>query len=273
MERIDRNYVLKLMNAVSDENDNAFPSFSYGGHDFSTETWHQEVETLPSLKRGQEYVKVTFVSPDKKLALELSLKITPKYCFVEYTPVLKSLLKKGTTGVIKDFKSLSFRYIGYNKGINRLITFQRQLAYVRVRRQYGSQCSLLDFVPDNVTLAPVPHHDTCVMEQMQGRSSNDWLPFFGIDVGDTIHFNVAVGWSGAWKAVVKTTQGVMSFDVGLKETEFALQAGESYELPIWPCSSPKETIWTKFRTCSAATRWSIKSHGMRMVGSSCRRFR
>ena len=231
MERIDQNIVLKWLNTVDGESDCAVPSFSYDENDFSTATWRKEVETLPSLKRGQERLKVTFVSPDKKLALELSLKITPKYGFVEYTPVLKSLIKKGTTGVIRDFKSLFFRYVGYNKEIDRLITFQRQLAYVRVRRQYGSQCSLLDFVSDDVTLAPVPHHDTCVMEQMQGRSSNDWLPFFGIDVGHTIHLNVAVGWSGAWKAVVKTAKGVMSFDVGLKETEFTLQASESYELP------------------------------------------
>ena len=231
MKRFDNDYVLKLLNTLGNETDHAVPTFMYDGEPFSAETWRKTVETLPSEKRGQERLKVIYVSPDKKLALELSLKITPKYGFVEYTPVLKSLLKNGSTGVIKDFKSLSFRYVGQTKKIDRLITFQQQLAYVRVRRQYGSQCSLLDFVPDDVTLAPVPHHDTCVMEQMQGRSSNDWLPFFGIDVGDTIHFNVAVGWSGAWKAVVKTEKGVMSFDVGLKETEFSLQAGESYELP------------------------------------------
>ena len=139
MERIDQNIVLKWLNTVDGESDCAVPSFSYDENDFSTATWRKEVETLPSLKRGQERLKVTFVSPDKKLALELSLKITPKYGFVEYTPVLKSLIKKGTTGVIRDFKSLFFRYVGYNKEIDRLITFQRQLAYVRVRRQYGSQ--------------------------------------------------------------------------------------------------------------------------------------
>ena len=177
MKCFDNDFVLNLLNTIDGESDCAVPSFSYDGNNFSAETWRKEVETLPSLKRGQDRLKVTFVSPDKKIALELSLKITPKYGFVEYTPVLKSLMKKGSTGVIRDFKSLSFRYVGHNKDIDRLITFQRQLAYVRVRRQYGSQCSLLDFIPDDVTLAPVPHHDTCVMEQMQGRSSNDWLPY------------------------------------------------------------------------------------------------
>ena len=158
MKRFDNDYVLKLLNTLGNETDHAVPTFMYDGEPFSAETWRKTVETLPSEKRGQERLKVIYVSPDKKLALELSLKITPKYGFVEYTPVLKSLLKNGSTGVIKDFKSLSFRYVGQTKKIDRLITFQQQLAYVRVRRQYGSQCSLLDFVPDDVKIIADPEN-------------------------------------------------------------------------------------------------------------------
>ncbi|MBR5078143.1 MAG: alpha-galactosidase [Victivallales bacterium] len=231
MKRIDNDFILNLLNTIGGENDHAVPTFMYDGEPFSAESWKKTVEMLPSEKRGQNRLKVMYVSPDKKLALEVSLKVTPKYGFVEYTPILRSLSKKGATGIVRDFQSLSFQWVGFNKNIDRLITMQRQLAYVRVRRQYGSQCSLLDFIPDDVTLAPVPQHDTCVMEASQGRSSNDWLPFFGIDVGNDIHFNVAVGWSGAWKAVVKTARGIMSFAIGLQETEFSLQPGEAFELP------------------------------------------
>ena len=134
MKRFDNDYVLNLLNTLGNETDHAVPTFMYDGKPFSAETWRKTVETLPSLKRGQDCLKVTYVSPDKKLALELSLKITPKYGFVEYTPILRSLAKKGTTGVIKDFKSLAFRFIGQTKKIDRLITFQQQLAFVRVRR-------------------------------------------------------------------------------------------------------------------------------------------
>ena len=90
MKRLDNDCVLNLLNTLGNETDHAVPMFTYDGKPFSAETWRKTVETLPSEKRGQERLKVIYVSPDKKLALEVSLKVTPKYGFVEYTPILRS---------------------------------------------------------------------------------------------------------------------------------------------------------------------------------------
>ena len=260
MKRIDNNYVLSLLNSDNEELDHAVPSFLYGDKPFSADAWQSTVEELPSAKRGQNRLKVTYVSPDKKLALELSLKITPKYGFMEYTPVLKSLAKKGETKTVKDFQSMSFQWVGYKKDLKRLLTWPRSLTYVHVRRQYGSQCSLMDFIPEDKTFStsPLSEHAECVMEPTEGRSSNDWLPFFGIDVGTDIHFNVAVGWSGAWKASIKSCRGVLSFAIGLRATEFALKPGDCLELPTvavqFANGSDLEEIQNSFR------RYAIEYH-------------
>ncbi|NLG12941.1 MAG: alpha-galactosidase [Lentisphaerae bacterium] len=207
------------------------PDFLYDGLQFSPEKWTKSVKENQQAKAGQEKTIVEFISPDGKLALNLQVVVTPGMGFVEYIPALRGIGAE-STGRVSNFQSFSMLWNGKKRPEGKSpLTLAGRLSSVVVRRQFGSQCTLQDFLPQPQTLMPAPGFDTCVMESTRGSSSNDWLPFFGIDIDDTTHFNLAIGWPGAWKATIKTWNSCLQAQVGLLKTDFQLEPGEEVELP------------------------------------------
>ncbi len=63
-----------------------------------------------------------------------------------------------------------------------------------------------------------------------GRSSQDWLPFFNLQTGDTGLFS-AIGWSGEWNADFRYKEGVTTARAGMANTRVSLLPNEEIRTP------------------------------------------
>ena len=154
-----------------------------------------------------------WTSPDGRLLLRSTETIYRNFPVREYLPELVCLGDQPTE-IIDGFKSVS-------------LVRPTDGAVVRALR--GTVCSDKDFEP--VTFALGTNTPSCSLVATEGRSSAQWMPWIGVDFPGGDGVEVAVGWSGAWRADASFTNGVLSLSAGMVKTHFRLLPGETIRQP------------------------------------------
>ena len=188
---------------------NAFaPAFLYGGASFERSFDAGERETGP----GFTLYRLRKVSSDGLIRYALTLRLYDDFPVVEWLPELENVGGRESLR-IRDFQSLdAFFPVG-------------PFEFVRLKRNCGSKGRQDDYLPEEVLLNHRTHREE-VMECTEGRSSADWLPFFGLQLDGGFFYQFAVGWSGAWKCRFTLDDDGLHVRCGLRETDFVLHPGE-----------------------------------------------
>ncbi len=98
----------------------------------------------------------------------------------------------------------------------------------QLRRSRGSPCTAADF---EYLVTPLAAGETIKMAAGGGRSSNEWLPFFNLQTGNT-GVVTAIGWSGQWAAdFTRDTAGAIRLRAGQELTRLVLHPGEEIRTP------------------------------------------
>ena len=149
---------------------------------------------------------------DGRLRYTLDVILYPEFHTVEWMPWLENV---GTddTAPIHDFRSLNYLW-------------QVPDEYkVLLQRNLGSQAGHDDYLQaDTVLQRRLQTHLEMVCTE--GRSSADWLPFFGLKCDGCFFHHFGIGWSGAWKAEFNLDRGAITAQCGLRKTDFSLHPGE-----------------------------------------------
>lgn len=186
-------------------------AFTYEGEAFVPEKWSPSSRDL-----GNGVTDVTYTSPDGKLRLKVTYKAFNDFPVVEIRPVLECV-GSAETGIVDGFRSLNLDMPCSSNGI-------------RIRRTTGSASQFSDFSRHDVLLQRRHECNECSMSCSEGRSSA-WLPYFGIDFSGMSGLEVAIGWTGDWKADFKYNENfLLAIGMGRK-THFKMLPGESFRMP------------------------------------------
>lgn len=203
---------LAIVSAFATDVRSAYPvTFIYDGQAFSPQAWKS------SEKKVDEFNSETvFISPDGKLTLTICYKTYPDFPVTE----VKSFLECATTeetGIIEDFKSLDFSRSYSSRGI-------------KIRRITGSMSAYTDFCHQDVLLQRRHGCDVLSITSQEGRSSA-WLPYLGIDFEPMKGMEIAIGWTGTWRADM-VMGDEFRFSTGIDgETHFKMLPGERFQMP------------------------------------------
>ena len=197
-------------------------SFLYGGKPSSEllPTWKKTHSTRPGTKPGTTDYITTWT--DSHSGLECRFEVTE---FANY-PVLEWILyfrntSQNPTEIISQVHALDVNWRIDSS------TLTEALA-AKVYRSRGSTAAATDF---EYTLTQLPHKEAIDMEAGGGRSSNDWLPFFNVDLK---HLGVitAIGWSGQWECRIDHQNlAEIHMTAGMQNAHLRLHPGEEIRTP------------------------------------------
>ncbi len=191
------------------ESSKAYPvSFVYDGAEFAADAW-SPVERVPGT--------ISYTSPDGKLNLIVEYRHFPGYPITEIIPVLECAGNE-KTAIIENICSLKLRRP----------CDKRQ---IRVRRTTGSETRLTDFTRHDLLLQHRHECDYMHMTTDKGLSCSAWIPYFGIDIDSMNGIELAVGWTGAWRADMQLCPKDFWLNVGLDGARFYMRPGERFALP------------------------------------------
>ena len=152
-------------------------------------------------------------SPDGKLVLRSTEKAYKKFPVHEYLPELVCA-GDAPTEIVEGFRSF---------------TMTRPAKGAVLRALRGTVCTEKDFEPVTFTLGGAG--GACSLVATEGRSSAQWMPWMGVDFPEGDGEEIAVGWSGAWRADAVCTNGTFSLSAGMVKTHFRLLPGETIRQP------------------------------------------
>lgn len=176
-------------------------AFVYDGVPFDARTWMQEG-------------KGRFVSPDGKLVFGAETRSWTETPVSEIRPFLEAREK---TGLVERFTSA-------------VLTLPLRGETVRIRRIQGSETKANDdFRRRDVVLSS--DRPFLSMEETTGWPSRRFLPYLGVDLDASNGCEIAVGWTGAWRADFRIVDGALKVSFPLPRCRFAMRAGERFELP------------------------------------------
>ena len=189
-------------------------AFSYGGMAFSNP---MSAEKVVSETSSRKTVVHEWSSPDGKLILRSTETVYKNFPVREYLPEL-ACVGDTPTDIIDNFRSL---YI------------LRDTDNASVRALRGTVCSERDFEPVTVAFGGKAQGavNAYSFVATEGRSSAQWMPWLGIDFPEGDGVEVAVGWSGAWRADCAFDKGTFAFSAGMVKTHFRLLPGETVRQP------------------------------------------
>jgi len=194
------------------------PAFTYEGVAFDPAKWRSVIS-----QKDKWNGRVEYTSPDGCVILVVEYQGYDGYPVVEMRPTLLCQGESGS-GVIDGFRSLS---------LNR----QCQANSLRVRRITGSKSRLNDFMHLDATLMPRFGCDTLQMTTDEGSCAGAWLPYFGVDFSATDGLEIAVGWTGGWKAEmsfreVSKSPNLFTLNCGMEgPTHFRMRFRENFQMP------------------------------------------
>ena len=193
------------------------PAFVYDGVAFEPAKWR------PVFSQADEWNgRVEYTSPDGRLALTVDYQGYEGYPVWEMRPVL-TCSETAESGIVTDFRSLA-------------LTRPCTKNSVRIRRITGSKTRLTDFMHQDATLMPRFGCDTLQMTTDDGTCASTWLPYFGVDFSATDGLEVAVGWTGGWKAdmrfqEVPSSPNLFTMACGMEQTNFRMHPRERFQMP------------------------------------------
>ena len=188
-------------------------AFSYAGR---PATWLDVTPRVQKTVQDTDRLTKTvreWNSPDGKLTLRSTETAYKKFPVREYLPELVCAGDEPTE-IVDGFRSFA-------------MTRPAKGAVLRALR--GTVCSPKDFEPVTFTLGG--DGGTCSLVATEGRSSAQWMPWMGVDLTEGDGVEVAVGWSGAWRADAVFTNGTFSLSAGMVKTHFRLLPGETIRQP------------------------------------------
>ena len=154
-----------------------------------------------------------WTSADGKLLLRSIETVYKKFPVREYLPELVCVGDKPTE-IVDGFRSVSL---------------SRTANGAVLRALRGTVCTDKDFEP--VTVAFDGNATAYSFVATEGRSSAQWMPWMGIDFPTGDGVEVAIGWSGAWRADATFTNSTFSLSAGMVKTHFRLLPGEMIRQP------------------------------------------
>ncbi len=182
--------------------------FIYDGTPFDTETWSKA-----TLSTNLD----AYTSPDGKLRLEVTTKRFPGFPTTEILPVIECIGDE-ETAIIEEIRTLHLIRPCYKQQI-------------RVRATTGSETKLTDFTRHDTLLQARVGCDSLHITTDKGLSCSAWLPYFGIDMDSMNGLEIAVGWSGGWRADIQLRKEEFELNVGLDGVRFKMFPGERFVLP------------------------------------------
>ncbi|MBO4345612.1 MAG: hypothetical protein J5833_07645, partial [Victivallales bacterium] len=189
---------------------------------------------------------------DGRLRYTLDVVLYPEFRTVEWLPWLENI-GQDDTAQIRDFRSLNYLW-------------QVPVEYkVLLQRNLGSQAGHDDYMQaDTMLHRRLQTHLEMVCTE--GRSSADWLPFFGLKCDGCFFHHFGIGWSGAWKAEFNLDNGALAVQCGLRKTDFALHPGEkvrqaSFFIMEHDVTADMEEAQNRFRRFMLAHHSPRDSHG------------
>ena len=185
-------------------------AFTYGGKDVAGIA--TQGRTVADDARRAKIVH-EWTSPDGRLLLRSTETVYKKFPVREYLPEL-ACLGDQPTEIVDGFKSVSL-----SRAANGPV----------LRALRGTVCSDKDFEP--VTVAFDAKTPSCSLVATEGRSSAQWMPWMGVDFPEGDGVEIAVGWSGAWRADASFTNGTFALSAGMVKTHFRLLPGETIRQP------------------------------------------
>ena len=183
-------------------------SFTYNSIPFKGDEWSPA-------SSGQDTTRYT--SPDGKLRLEVTIRHFPGFPVTEILPVIECVGKE-ETGILEEICSLH-------------LIRPCAKPQLRVRCMTGSETKLTDFTRHDALLQDRVGCNALHLTTDKGLSSSVWLPYFGIDLDSRHGLEVAVGWSGGWRADIEMRKEEFELNVGLDGARFKLLPGERFVLP------------------------------------------
>ena len=168
------------------------------------------------------------------MQVRLDFRIYKNVFAEEYSVQLTNRSKTEPTGMINDFRSLNLSVD--NPGSTSTVS-------LKVLR--GSTCTATDFVPE---LFNIEAGKERILRTTCGRSSNDYTPFFELNLNDKNGYLFAVGWTGSWKARFANTGKAVEVEIGMERTNLRLMPGESIRQPSIAVFVRKNQTRREFKT-------------------------
>lgn len=196
----------------------AGPRFDYGGKPFETSAWTASTVVTNATAEAVEEVG-TWTAPDGRLALTVTARRFREYPVVETVPVL-SCVSTGATDIVRNFRSAQI-----------VCTHRDGERAIRLRRTTGSTSRKSDFARREFTFVGRSSTYRREMGEASGYCSNEWLPWFGIDLSDEDGYEFAIGWAGNWSAEAEYAKGDFTFEAGFRGAIFRLRPGETFRMP------------------------------------------
>ena len=186
-------------------------AFKYGDTAFSD---IQSTEKVVKETDSRKTVVYEWTSPDGKLQLRTTETVYKRFPVREYLPELVAVGGE-STDIVDNFRSISL---------------SRATGSATVRALRGTAGGAKDFEPVTVTFGGKGVGEYSFVAK-EGRSSAQWMPWLGLDFPEGDGVEVAVGWSGAWRADAALADGAFSFSAGMVKTHFRLLPGETLRQP------------------------------------------
>ena len=189
------------------------PTFIYDGKNAELNTWQQSVKEN-GCKRITEWI-----SPDQTLALRLTVTDYPGYPVKEFVP---ELICRGSepTKIIEKFRTVSA-----------IFPLEKPNSECTVHAVHGAETLSRDFCARSFVLTEHPDENSLEFACREGRSSGNWMPWFGLDISPDHGWEIAVGWTGAWIANVSVDWSSVYFEAGMQDSRFYMKPGEVFRLP------------------------------------------
>ena len=210
-------------------------SFSHDGKELDLSSVPCRVEAG---KDGK--AKMIYEAVPGTLRVTLEMIRYPDFPVIEYTPYFENIGKEDSC-VISDISVLDYEaedeIIFGDQRLTRNCFFGN--SRLTVRYHLGAKAAGTDFLPQKRDLFSRPGCNKLELESCEGRSSAEFLPFFGVDNDPMNGVNLAIGWTGDWKfSVEKEVANPLwgggkksRIRCGMKRAAFRLHPGEKVMQP------------------------------------------
>jgi alpha-galactosidase len=180
--------------------------------------WEREKSSRKDDKTGITHHTITWRDSQTALECRMELREFTDFPAVEWNLYFKNC-GKWETPILKDIQA-----IDVNWNIRRT-----ERTCVGIYRSLGAMARNSDFeyVTDKLFA-----NESIRMNAGEGRSSQNWLPFFNVDLGD-LGIVTAIGWSGQWACELEHIDADrLHIQAGMEKTHLKLFPGEEIRSPL-----------------------------------------
>lgn len=168
------------------------PALTYGGETISLAAWSAAALSEEKTAEGRRTVR-EFAAPDGLLKVRVTMLEYCDFPAIRYTPELIGCGERDSA-LVEAFHSLA-------------LSTPLPHAEATFRATTGSKCRSSDFSAREFVLSGIAGQHRLELASDEARSSGIWMPYFGLDLLPDEGFELAVGWSGAWRLTCEIGPG------------------------------------------------------------------